>query len=237
MPTTKELKRLEETLGRSLGFTPYGEPLYKWVRAGSHTMPIIKVDGFGHPLTVWKDWPIYEEQEVDILYADGTPTGKKHLVQGKPTGKRIFKPGPVIEMRKMAEHLLDDQWVLARWFFTKQEDWQRQFFGLLPWPYRGVYYPGNASLPPGEVPNATWTELAIQLISKDRKRTFDDWIAQAENGLERLELLNDNRVDDILRDTITAFGSAKPGAKGGHYSFGGTRDRGFTKGEIEICKS
>jgi hypothetical protein len=110
---------------------------------------------------------------------------------------------------------------VARWFTTPRDQWETMFHGLLPWPHRGLYYAGNAALDPGELPDEGNTDYAIQLIQKDRLKTFDDWIAQTENGLARQERHADALLDDKIHDLMTAYGNPRPGKRGGHVSHGG----------------
>lgn len=226
MPTRKELQRLEDKFGDQLGRNPYGEPLYKWVRAGEPWFPFIKTDGFGGML--------YTQKERPVLGDDGEPLYKlvaeerfnddeEGIGASSPTvytsvPQTIFVPEPVIEMSRYAPWLDDNQWVLARWFVTPKEEWENTFHGLLPWPHRGLYYAGNAHLIPGELPDAGNTDYAIQLIQKDRTKTFKDWMEQTEVGLARQERDVDSLLEAKIGDAMTAWGNPRPGQRGGHVS-------------------
>lgn len=224
MPTVNELKRLERTLGEQLGLNPYGEPLYKWQRAGDMVMPCIQMDGFGGIKYEFKDVPVLDEQGQPIIdeFKSLAYDDDSAYYETTRRPRVLAKPFAVVKQYRMADWLNDDQWVMTRWFRTPKEAWDEMCHGLLPWPSRGYYYAGNAALDLGEFPNAGNTDETIQLIHKQRRLTFDDWIRITEAGMDRAERACDSRIDDIMRDTFTAYGSANPGARGGHYSFGGT---------------
>jgi hypothetical protein len=234
MPTRKELQRLEQMFGEQLGWNPYHEPLYKWVRAGEPWFPFIKTDGYGNMAYAQKERPVFGDdgeplyelvlQEPEVIYDDdeGLPLAPDLQPKEEPVYKKVprtmFVPEPIVEMSRYAAWLDDNQWVLARWFVTPKEEWEATFHGLLPWPHRGLYYPGNGHLPTGEMPDSGNTDYAIQLIQKDRTKTFAEWMNQTEIGLERQERDVDRKLDDMIGDLMTAWGNPRPGQRGGHVS-------------------
>ena len=226
MPTNNEIKKLNRMfVDAGLGTNPYNESLYRWQRAGSHFMPVIKTDGFGKNLIQYVQKPILDDLGRQVCKTktvtrpiDDAGNFEDEVIE-EP--QFILVPHPVIKHEKTAFWLDDEQWVVARWVITSKADWDSAYQGLLPWPHRGYWWPGNICTLNGEVPHVGITDQAIQGLLQHRTMSADDWIRQTEEGLALQQKHVESKQDAIIRDAMTAFGNARPGKRGNHVSFGG----------------
>ena len=179
------IKRLNDLLGRELGRSASGQPIYSWAFSEDLFFLGPKLDENG-----------------DIVCAMRETEGGLTAVEA------------IMEPRKMCA-ALDHQWVVVMWNQPGSEAaWKAQFGLKLAYPKNGYLAPTNMCLGKSEIPDAAVTEEVIGKIRAERKKTFHDYMAESQRDLDRQDKRDADNLLDSVSDACTAFG-AVPGRKGG----------------------
>lgn len=190
----KRIERLNRKIGEALGFTPFGDPVYRWL-----------FSDFGAGVPDELCVPLHP------MRADG------YDFRATPSG--LIVAVPRFTLRKAALWL-DRQWVICVWEPPVPESrWRAAFGDSAEWPKRGTWVPTNVDLDPGVEPNEVLTDVFIGAAKRHRSKSAADFKQEAEEAVERRERRSESLLEDIIRDSTTAFG-AVPGKKG-HVSFPG----------------
>lgn len=202
MLTPKQLARLDNLFGRELGFNKFGEPRYRWKWS----------ETFLHNMVL--------EGKQEWIRKELPPEGVEIPGPGFElnTGIGLYIPRPTTQVRKMCPWL-QEQWIIAMWYWSPRDEWIKSFGSILEWPHRGFYmYVDGTDLPKGVEPTTHITSDFCGAMKHQQTKTVADLEAEVEAGMARQERHIDNHIDDVLSDATTAFGAAKPGTRSGGIS-------------------
>lgn len=191
MALKREIDKLNRILAADLGRNPSGSGgIYEW--RFSETWMHDFLDPNPNLVTVERG-----EEEIPVVVDD----------------RQAFR-------RKMCPERYH-QWVLAMWSPppATESEWVDAYRGTLPWPSSGYYAPTNVHLDPFVVPTKDVTMEVIGMIRKERTKTRQDYMDEAQEHLDREEQAESSRLDSMVADACTAFGNAKPGCVGNGISF------------------
>ena len=185
--TTSQIKKHNQLLARELGPSPQGSGIYEWRWS----------EDLLHPMFMGEfEWKADPQSQSGLLV-----------------------PRPVIQMRKLCP-LLKDQWVLCMWLAPMpREKWDATFGSKYDYPSKGEWGPTSVDLEPGVEPativrGQTMTDLVINAIRQERKKTFKDRIAESEAEDAYADKVQTAKIEGIVEEAAPAFGNV-PGRKMG----------------------
>jgi hypothetical protein len=174
------IQQLNNKIGGELGFVAGYLPRYKWVHSEDPEML--------HPMRL-----------TDPASFDGLKREYKANEQG------IIESVPVFELRKMC-HAAHDQWLLAEWLPCPSEaEWRRLFGYLLEWPRNGQYYPTNVFLDPGQEPNLALTDVVIECVREERKKSAREVEEEHTLARDKHDAEKKQQLLEEIRDLCTTY--------------------------------
>ena len=217
------LRTLNELLGRELGRTPHGEPVFTW-KWGP--------DMFWPNHATGRMVPVKKKLTVPLL-GGGGKTEEYEIIELVPEYRRD-------------RQTREDKWVISKWLGPEElilggalglgrgwtpgtkpsheklaEAWDARFKGA-DFPSRGWPVPTSATLP--RSPDGTWapnladTEWFISCIRQQTAPTAQDHVLGIESAMDKQDKISSNQIGEEAREMWPAFLNIKPGARGNDIS-------------------
>jgi hypothetical protein len=175
----RRLKKLNKRLGDEFGWTPQGEPKFKWAST-----------------TEMYFW-IFREEEIkkmDAASAILLPNG-------------LYKPPePKWECHAWAD-IHGPCWMLSTWKPSiPQEEWLAKYGPQVPWPKHGEYeFVENIRVPDGKDPDEDYTDMVIFAIRKHLEKDYEDHLRESNAIVAAQNKDTKRQWEDMVDDMAPAF--------------------------------